>query len=1159
MAGALVRNGRPSCSLESEDATLSIDPDHRAGKWQRVSAKYSCPICGKPDWCSVSADGRLAVCRRIEQGAFRTKKDKTGSIYYLHRLAGAESPTAPPPPSAGLGSHARANADMLHTVNSALLARLSLSPTHRADLQRRGMPDAEIDARQYRTLPVQGRARLAGELHERFGDAVLTVPGIISRERDGRRYPTLAGAAGLVIPVRDVAGRIVALKIRRDDAAEGGERYSYMSSAKYGGPGSGAPIHVPAGVSTAEIVGLTEGELKADVASVLSGVPTISIPGVASWRGCLPILKALGCKIVRLRLDIDAKDKPTVARALDAVARGLDAEGFALELERWPAEFKGVDNALAAGATVEILRGDSARQTIAEIVAEGTAGEASQEASPLARLGEVLAEGAEALFHDHDLLRALAQLAETDPAEWACVRARLRAAGIRLRELDAAIARLRQEIRAANPPPSTAGEYRISGGRIVHVRPTLQGAVEVPLCNFWVRIVQTVRRDDGAESSTAFAVEGAQVDGRPLPRAIIKASDFPRMDWPTSAWGGLAVVYAGMGTRDHLRCAIELLSIDRAERVEYMHTGWREVGGRWFYLHAAGAIGNDGPADGVVVALPAALSGFTLPKPPDGDSLRNAIRASLRLLDLGQACLMFPLLAGVYRSVLGPCDFGLHTCGITGTFKTETAALFQQHLGAGLDARHLPASWSSTGNALELLAFTAKDALLVVDDFAPAGSTSDVQRFNREADRVFRAQGNAAGRARLSSDALLRQGKPPRGLILSTGEDIPRLQSVRARLLVLEFTAGDIDVAKLTACQKDAAAGLYATAMAGFVRSLAPRYADVRGQLRAEVADLRESALTGTAHRRTPEIVSNLYLGLRHFLDFAETVGAIDAEHKADLLKRAWRALGEAAAAQADHLHTADPVGQFLRLLAAAIACGRAHCAAPNGDAPENATAWGWREREIRTGGDSRIEYQPQGTRIGWIEGTDLLLEPEASYAVVQDLARVQGDSLPVSGPTLRRRLKERGLLVTHEQGKLLTRRTLDGQRRFVLHLGVGVIPQEEGESGEQGDHPEKHADSCPFQSPYFAADGLQSGHKKGQEILETEAPGSVPLIPPIGSGIGGPAAGEYPRAVCRYPQHRRRWVSVHGAVLCGICAPPCRADVVAKWLDGAPDVNEDR
>ena len=64
--------------------------------------------------------------------------------------------------------------------------------------------------------------------------------------------------------------------------------------------------------------------------------------------------------------------------------------------------------------------------------------------------------------------------------------------------------------------------------------------------------------------------------------------------------------------------------------------------------------------------------------------------------------------------------------GATGVFKTELSALAVQHYGAGLDARHLPGSWRSTANATEALAFAAKDALLVVDDFAPAGDSYQV-------------------------------------------------------------------------------------------------------------------------------------------------------------------------------------------------------------------------------------------------------------------------------------------------------------------------------------------------------------------------------------------------------------------------------------------------
>lgn len=1070
---------------------------HHAGKWQRVTRSHPCPICGKRDWCSVSVDGHMAACRRVEQGGL-VKADKGGAPYYLHHLTRIDTPAALPPVPSGPAVD-RANADTLHAVYSALLARLSLSTAHRADLQFRGLADAEIDGRAYRTLPVQGRARLARELRERFGDSLLRVPGFIMRDRDGRRYLTLAGAAGLLVPVRDVAGRVVGLLTRRDDASGAG-KYVWLSSTRHGGPGPGAPVHVPHGIGApADVVRITEGALKADVAHALSGLPTIGLPGLACGRA-LSFLRELGARTVHLAFDADAKDKPTVARALDACAEAL-ADEFAVELERWPAQHKGIDDALAAGAAVEILAADAARQAIAEIVAEGTAGELPQEPSPLDRLAEVLADGAEALFRDHELLQALAQLAEANPAEFACRRAQARTAGVRLRELDAALTPLRREIRAAQPLPTAAGEYRISAGRIVHLRPTQQGPVEVPLCNFWARIVEVVTRDDGVESFAAFAVEGGLVDGHPLPRATVKAPEFRRLDWVTSAWQGRAVVFAGLGTRDHLRCAIELLSTDRAERVEYLHTGWREIGGRWVYLHAAGAIGADGPAEGVAVALPAALSGFELPAPREGKCLADAVRASLRLLDLGPPRLMFPMVAAVYRASLDPCDFSLHACGPTGVFKTEMAALCQQHFGPGLDARHLPGSWSSTSNSLEALGFAGKEALLVVDDFAPSGSTTDMQRVHREADRLLRAQGNAAGRARCRSDATLVQGKPPRGLILSTGEDIPRGQSLRARLLVLELTAGDVDAARLTACQRDAATGLYAEALAGFLRWLAPRYTEVRDGLRAEVTELREKALAGTAHRRTPEIVANLFIGLKHFLAFAEEARAITAADKAELLRRAWLALGEAATAHADHLRMADPAGQFWRLLSAALASGRAHCATPTGDVPADAPAWGWREQQTGMGEHSHLEWRSQGRRIGWVDGADLLLEPEASYAEAQELARVQGNCLPVSPRALHKLLKDRGLLVTTEPGKLSTRRTLDGRRRSVIHVRATILCSEkQGESGESGDTPEKHGVS----SPYFTGPAHESGNQQGEETTQKRAAAPVPPIPPVSETVDG-------------------------------------------------------
>jgi hypothetical protein len=60
--------------------------------------------------------------------------------------------------------------------------------------------------------------------------------------------------------------------------------------------------------------------------------------------------------------------------------------------------------------------------------------------------------------------------------------------------------------------------------------------------------------------------------------------------------------------------------------------------------------------------------------------------------------------------------------------------------------------------------------------------------------------------------------------IISTGEDTPRGQSLRARLLVRELGPGDLGWAALTLAQADAGAGLYAAALAGYLQWLAPNH-----------------------------------------------------------------------------------------------------------------------------------------------------------------------------------------------------------------------------------------------------------------------------------------------------------------------------------------------
>jgi hypothetical protein len=535
---------------------------------------------------------------------------------------------------------------------------------------------------------------------------------------------------------------------------------------------------------------------------------------------------------------------------------------------------------------------------------------------------------------------------------------------------------------------------------------------ETQLSNYSATIMTSLTLDDGIETKREFEIE-SQLMGRHF-RFTIPASQFSGMDWAIEQMGPGAITFPNQ--REYARTAIQWYSIGAEDRRIYTHTGWRNVDGSWLYLHAGGAIGAAGALCGVNVRLPSGLGRYELRLPMGPEAMALAVRASIRLVGLGPAAISFPLRAATCRAVLGDSDFSVHLVGETGAFKSEVAALEQRHFGASMTRRNLPGNWSSTANALEILSFHAKDTLFVVDDFAPQGSAADVSRYHAAADRVFRAAGNHADRIRCDSTTRLREPKPPRGLILSTGEDIPRGHSVRARLLILELSKGAITANKLTECQKEAEAGLYAEAMGAFIQWMAGRFDEVRASIGRKVAELRTRTASSAAHARTPEIIAELQAGFEVYLEFAEQVRAIRVVEREQLADQCWKALGEAAATQAKHQSASEPTARFLNLLRGCMASGEAHLAARSGIQPERSPeSCGWRL-------DSYQHWLPLGHCVGWVDGENIYLEPSVAYRVAQAAAREIGEALSVSEQTLKKRLREKGLLVaTDEKRQTLT------------------------------------------------------------------------------------------------------------------------------------------
>jgi hypothetical protein len=318
-----------------------------------------------------------------------------------------------------------------------------------------------------------------------------------------------------------------------------------------------------------------------------------------------------------------------------------------------------------------------------------------------------------------------------------------------------------------------------------------------------------------------------------------------------------------------------------------------------------------------------------------------------------------------------------------------------------------------------------------------------------------------------------------------------------------------------------------------------------------------------------PGIVAELAAGWGLLLAYAGAAGAITPTEAAALWRRGWAALCAAGAAQQTHQAAGEPARRFLDLLAAALAAGRAHLAAPDGAPPADAGGWGWRSRPGRDGGPV---WEPLGQRIGWLAPDDCLyLEPEVAYAAAQQLGRETGDGLAVSRQTLGRRLAERGYLAgaEREQGELTVRRVLDGQRRRVWCVRARTLyPEESGHSGHSG-HAPAPAGQWPEPWPDRWPDcGAGAGHENlpaGGEIPADGRNGRIPeqdaaahahTAPTMAAGgrmaagpsqhpaTAAPSAASPPRppaqrtcAHCGMPA-RPAYRGHDGRVRCGICAP---------------------
>ena len=313
-----------------------------------------------------------------------------------------------------------------------------------------------------------------------------------------------------------------------------------------------------------------------------------------------------------------------------------------------------------------------------------------------------------------------------------------------------------------------------------------------PVANFTARIVRDLIVDDEAEPGREFTVE-ADLEGQRISFPV-PAADFGRMAWVLNRLGPRAIVYPGQ--QQHARAAIQSLSGAVPEERITTRMGWHRHGPDWVYLQGGGALGGRGIIDEAGVRLRrrwnvigCSRQGTRVPASmPSG-----RVCVSYRWRRTGSVCRCWlPYTERRWGTWISVCFWRVPAASsrpLWRRFVSSTSARKwmpppcprisarrRAHWKSWPSRRATHCSWSTTSCRWKERARA---------------------RCRGAAERLFRAVGNRQGRGRMGGYGRLRLPRPPRALLLATGEEVPRGRSLRARLLIVELRAGEVDLVRI--------------------------------------------------------------------------------------------------------------------------------------------------------------------------------------------------------------------------------------------------------------------------------------------------------------------------------------------------------------------------
>lgn len=228
---------------------------------------------------------------------------------------------------------------------SELLNTLCLSKKHKMHLmsEKRGLDEKQIKELGYKSVP-----KVTRPVVKNLQDKGCVLSGVPGFYLSNTGWDMVKSISGIMLPIRSISGQIEGFQILNDNPEY--SKYPYFSSGnieKYPkGTSCRSWVHCQGNVENAKEIIITEGLLKADIVYKYTGIPIISLLGVASQSLLLETLQKLDIETTfHVCFDMDKGKNYHVYKALYSLCKKLSDNNLKFYISEWPSfECKGIDD-----------------------------------------------------------------------------------------------------------------------------------------------------------------------------------------------------------------------------------------------------------------------------------------------------------------------------------------------------------------------------------------------------------------------------------------------------------------------------------------------------------------------------------------------------------------------------------------------------------------------------------------------------------------------------------------------------------------------------------------------------------------------------------------------------------------------------------------------